>query len=320
MRAEVAAAVPASRSPTTALGTPALDLRAGVRAAAARAGRRRVDRSRPAPPRSPDLFSYRRDGTTGRFAGVVWLRVRTAADRVERARRELAGEPGRGARRASPRPAARPAATRTRSRWSPSPRPARPPTCGCWPGWGSRDVGENRDQEAAAKAAECADLGAALALRRPAADQQGASVARYADVVHSVDRRAAGRRAVRGGRRARPGAGDCLVQVEPRRDGADAAGAGRGARPGACPRSPPRSAAAERPRAARLMAVAPLGADPAEAFARLRRGSPPAAPRRTRTPTGVGRDERRPRGGGRARRDTRACRQRALLGDRPPLR
>ena len=40
-------------------------------------------------------------------------------------------------------------------------------------GLGIADVAENRDQEARPKAAQCADLDAALALRRPAAAQQG---------------------------------------------------------------------------------------------------------------------------------------------------
>ena len=55
-------------------------------------------------------------------------------------------------------------------------------------GLGVTDVGENRDQEAAPKAAAlAADAARALALRGPAAAQQGRSVAGYADVVQSVD-------------------------------------------------------------------------------------------------------------------------------------
>jgi PLP dependent protein len=68
---------------------------------------------------------------------------------------------------------------------------------------GVRDVGENRDQEASAKAAACADLARTAARTGdPVAEalrwhfvgrlqtNKVRSVARYADVVHSVDRSA----------------------------------------------------------------------------------------------------------------------------------
>lgn len=70
LRDEVAAAVPETRA-TTAWGTPALDLPAGVAAVLRRSGVRsvqHVDRDTYA---RTDLFSFRRDGTTGRLAGVV---------------------------------------------------------------------------------------------------------------------------------------------------------------------------------------------------------------------------------------------------------
>ncbi|GAA0554394.1 peptidoglycan editing factor PgeF [Actinomadura livida] len=73
MRDEVAAVVPAAYS-TTSKGTPGLDIRAGIAEQLAAAGvtGARVD------PRctieDPGLFSYRRDGRTGRFAGYVWLK------------------------------------------------------------------------------------------------------------------------------------------------------------------------------------------------------------------------------------------------------
>ncbi|MGP7997002.1 MAG: YggS family pyridoxal phosphate-dependent enzyme [Streptosporangiaceae bacterium] len=55
---------------------------------------------------------------------------------------------------------------------------------------GVRDVGESRDQEAAPKAAELADLRNQLTWHFVGQLQtnKAASVARYADVVHSVDR------------------------------------------------------------------------------------------------------------------------------------
>ncbi|MEU2466254.1 peptidoglycan editing factor PgeF [Streptomyces sp. NPDC012486] len=72
MRAEVAAAVPASWSETS-WGTPAVDVTAGVHAQLDELGV--VDRhSSPfCTLESGDHFSYRRDRTTGRLAGYVWL-------------------------------------------------------------------------------------------------------------------------------------------------------------------------------------------------------------------------------------------------------
>src|SRR5215472_70367 len=57
-------------------------------------------------------------------------------------------------------------------------------------GLGVRDVGENRDQEAAPKAAECADLEPQLTWHFVGQLQtnKAGSVVRYASVVHSVDR------------------------------------------------------------------------------------------------------------------------------------
>jgi len=73
MRDQIAAAVPASAC-VTRDGRPGLDLRAGLRSqlAALRVGLVSDDPRCTA--ESPELYSYRRDGTTGRFAGVIWLR------------------------------------------------------------------------------------------------------------------------------------------------------------------------------------------------------------------------------------------------------
>ncbi|GAA2450442.1 peptidoglycan editing factor PgeF [Streptomyces pulveraceus] len=72
MRAEVAREVPAAWSETS-WGTPAVDVTAGVHAQLEALGV--VDRQ--ASPvctlESSDHFSYRRDRTTGRLAGYVWL-------------------------------------------------------------------------------------------------------------------------------------------------------------------------------------------------------------------------------------------------------
>jgi YfiH family protein len=72
MRARVAGKVPESGCVTRA-GTPGIDIRAGVGAQLARAGVRTVTHDRRCTAESPELFSYRRDGRTGRLAGFVWL-------------------------------------------------------------------------------------------------------------------------------------------------------------------------------------------------------------------------------------------------------
>ena len=132
---------------------------------------------------------------------------------------------------------------------------------------GVRDVGENRDQEAAPKAAACADL---TDLRWHFIGQlqtnKAASVASYAAVVHSVDRsrlvRALDTAAHRAGRTL-----DVLVQVDLDQSGHEP---GRGGAAVADVRSLADAVAgAGSLRLRGLMAVAPLGQDPVPAFARL---------------------------------------------------
>ena len=72
LRDRVAAAVPEAGCQTAA-GTAGLDIRAGVRAQLRQAGVREVRTDPRCTAESPGLFSYRRDGTTGRLAGLVWL-------------------------------------------------------------------------------------------------------------------------------------------------------------------------------------------------------------------------------------------------------
>lgn len=133
---------------------------------------------------------------------------------------------------------------------------------------GVTDVGENRDQEAAPKAAQAAALGLPLTWHFVGQLQvnKAASVASYADVVHSVDRlrliSALGRRAVAGGREL-----SCLVQVD--LDEADKAGRG-GARPGEVAGLADAIEAEPGLWLAGVMAVAPLGAPARPAFGRLR--------------------------------------------------
>ncbi|MFD6567381.1 YggS family pyridoxal phosphate-dependent enzyme [Micromonospora profundi] len=138
-------------------------------------------------------------------------------------------------------------------------------------GLGVTDVGENRDQEAAGKAAEVAAAGVSPRwhfigqLQR----NKARSVVRYADVVHSVDSvRLARALASAAADREQPL--DALVQVsidgDPARGGAlpGSADPGAGLEPVA-------DAVADAPtlRLAGLMAVAPLGWEPERAFARL---------------------------------------------------
>jgi polyphenol oxidase len=68
----VAAAVPAARCVTTA-GTPGLDIRAGVHAQLAALGVAETGSDPRCTKESAELFSYRRDGQTGRAAGLAWL-------------------------------------------------------------------------------------------------------------------------------------------------------------------------------------------------------------------------------------------------------
>nr|WP_053727778.1 peptidoglycan editing factor PgeF [Streptomyces sp. WM6378] len=72
MRAEVAEAEPAAWSETS-WGTPAVDVTAGVHAQLAALGVTDVEASPVCTLESLDHFSYRRDRTTGRLAGYVWL-------------------------------------------------------------------------------------------------------------------------------------------------------------------------------------------------------------------------------------------------------
>jgi pyridoxal phosphate enzyme (YggS family) len=127
-------------------------------------------------------------------------------------------------------------------------------------GLGVRDVGESRDQEAAPKAAECAELDLSWHFVGRLQSNKARSVAHYADAVHSIDRSslvgALGRAADEAGRTV-----GCFVQVsldgDPQRGGMPVDGV---------------SALADQiaGRAglslAGVMAVAPIGADPDAAF------------------------------------------------------
>lgn len=131
---------------------------------------------------------------------------------------------------------------------------------------GVTDVGENRDQEAAPKARDCADLALRWHFIGALQRNKCRSVASYADVVHSVDRdglvRALSAAAVAAGRPLvslvqvsldppDAGAGRAGVPIESAQDLADAVAAAPGLTLGG------------------VMAVAPLEVDADLAFQRL---------------------------------------------------
>jgi YfiH family protein len=72
LRARIADAVPQAAC-VTRKGSPGIDIRSGVAAQLAEAGVLAVSRDPRCTAETPALYSYRRDGLTGRFAGLVWL-------------------------------------------------------------------------------------------------------------------------------------------------------------------------------------------------------------------------------------------------------
>lgn len=72
LQAKVGAVAPAAPC-ATAAGTCGLDIAAGVRSQLTAAGVERIATDGRCTRESPGLYSYRRDGRTGRFAGLVWM-------------------------------------------------------------------------------------------------------------------------------------------------------------------------------------------------------------------------------------------------------
>jgi hypothetical protein len=72
MRAAVCEVVPEAGCLTSA-GTAGLDIAAGVQAQLVAAGIGSISADSRCTRESADLYSYRRDRTTGRFAGLIWL-------------------------------------------------------------------------------------------------------------------------------------------------------------------------------------------------------------------------------------------------------
>lgn len=130
---------------------------------------------------------------------------------------------------------------------------------------GITDVGENRHQEAAAKVAECAGLGLRWHFIGGLQSNKAAAVARYSDVVESVDRPKIVT-ALQRGALDRTEPLEVLVQVSldrPDHDGRS------GVRPEELLELAALVDQQSMLRLRGLMAVAPLGEPPAPAFARL---------------------------------------------------
>jgi hypothetical protein len=130
---------------------------------------------------------------------------------------------------------------------------------------GVTDVGENRHQEAEEKVRECADLGLRWHFIGGLQSNKAAAVAAYADVVESVDRAKLLAGLAKGAHQ-RGGPVDCLVQVS--LDPPDAEGRA-GAPASEVPGLADQVRRTDGLRLRGVMAVAPLGEDPAAAFARL---------------------------------------------------
>ena len=128
---------------------------------------------------------------------------------------------------------------------------------------GLRDVGENRDAEAAPKAAQCSEENLTWHFIGQLQTNKCASVVRYASVVHSVDRARLVHALGRAARRAERVV-DCLIEVS--LDGDPA----RGGAPAGEVAALAETLEAESGLMLRgVMAIAPLGLAPAAAFARL---------------------------------------------------
>lgn len=131
---------------------------------------------------------------------------------------------------------------------------------------GVADVGENRHPEGRDKAAETADLGLRWHYIGGLQSNKAAAVAAYADVVHSLDRAKLVGGLARGAHeRGRPL--DVLLQVS--LDDAETRGARAGVEPARLGELADRVAEEPDLRLRGLMAVAPVGEEPAQAFGRL---------------------------------------------------
>lgn len=133
---------------------------------------------------------------------------------------------------------------------------------------GVTDVGENRHQEAQVKAQACADLGLRWHFIGSIQSNKAAAIARYADIVESVDRLKVARGLARGAAQREDGSPlKCLIQIS-----LDPPGHGDG-RSGVAPERALELAEfiSQQPvlQLRGVMAVAPLGLPPEPAFEQL---------------------------------------------------
>ncbi|WP_458778873.1 YggS family pyridoxal phosphate-dependent enzyme [Arthrobacter sp. D3-16] len=135
---------------------------------------------------------------------------------------------------------------------------------------GITDVGENRDQEAAAKAEQLAECGLAWHFVGQLQTKKAKSVLRYVAAVHSVDRPQLVDALAKAAMAERDATGraplECFIQVSLEDDAGTHRG---GAAPGEVGMLAERIAAAGSLNLAGVMAVAPLGAPPEPAFEKL---------------------------------------------------
>ncbi|OFI38353.1 YggS family pyridoxal phosphate enzyme [Arthrobacter sp. SW1] len=135
---------------------------------------------------------------------------------------------------------------------------------------GIRDVGENRDQEASAKAASLAQLGLRWHFIGQLQSNKAKSVVKYAHSVQSVDRPQLAEALAKAMLRAKDDNGradlECLIQVSLDDDAGEHRG---GAAPADVERLADSIAGSAGLRLAGVMAVAPLGARPEDAFDKL---------------------------------------------------
>ena len=129
---------------------------------------------------------------------------------------------------------------------------------------GVRDFGENRHQEAEAKAAELGDLDLNLHFIGQLQSNKAAAVRRYADVIHSVDRAAL----VTALGKASDDVLECFLQLNLTDDPSRG-----GVAPGDLVALAELAAATPSLRVLGVMAVAPLATDPRPAFVRVREAS-----------------------------------------------
>ena len=184
-----------------------------------------------------------------------------------------------------------------------------------------RHVAENRDQEAAPKAAACADLPLTWHFVGQLQTNKARSVAGYADVVHSVDRSRLVTALSAAPRCVTAVELDCLVQVALDAESGDVGRPRGGAAPDAVDELADAVAAAQGLRLAGVMTVAPLagpyagrpGSGLRAAAGNLNR----PADKASCCNDGVSRDECGSRRGGGGRCDTCARRQRGTRSPTP---